>query len=259
MNHDFHDHFSGHASAYANARPGYPDALFKYLFELTGEHQLAWDCATGNGQAAIGLVNYFQCVIATDASAEQLAAAIQHERIQYRCGEAAENLLDEKSVDLVTIAQALHWFDLGKFYAQVNRVVKPGGIIATWTYAEHQVDAGGVIDGIVADYYVNILADFWPLGREQVENRYQELEFPFPRIETPAFPLQVQWSAEQHWAYLMSWSATQRFINENVMASEKQQRRVYLQHLKNKLHESWGETVLRRVSWPLTLLVGTVN
>jgi len=252
----FQDHFSGHASQYAEARPNYPVALFQYLSDFCETSNLAWDCATGNGQAALGLAEHFQQVIATDASAEQLREAIPHERITYRHLEAEAQFLDSQSVDLVTVAQALHWFDLERFYAQVNRVLKPGGAIAVWTYAEHRVDGGGVLDEIVADFYVNVLADYWPLGRTQVKNRYQDISFPFKRETTPEFPLQVHWNADQHWAYLMSWSATQRFLAESVVEVEAMRRREYLRQLELTLQQHWGSDDVKTISWPLTLLVG---
>jgi len=130
----FKDHFSGHAAAYADARPGYPEALFAWLAKLTTEHESAWDCGTGNGQAALGLARHYRQVIATDPSREQIANAFPGERIDYRVAPAEAPELGAHSVDLVSVAQALHWFDRPKFYAQVKRVLKPGGAIAVWCY-----------------------------------------------------------------------------------------------------------------------------
>lgn len=130
MSLQFKDHFSGHAAAYADARPHYPGALFEWLAALTAGHDLAWDCGTGNGQAALGLTAYYQQVIASDPSREQIGNAFPHERVAYRVAPAEMPGIEPHSVDLVTVAQAVHWFDRPKFYAQVKQVLKPDGVVA---------------------------------------------------------------------------------------------------------------------------------
>src|SRR5882672_6324063 len=130
----FQDLFSNHAACYAQARPGYPKELFAYVASLVPEHKLAWDAGTGNGQAAIGLAEQFERVIATDASAEQIKHATPHERVEYRVVTAEGADLEPGSVDLVMVAQALHWFRHDAFYANVRRVARPHGVIVASCY-----------------------------------------------------------------------------------------------------------------------------
>ena len=142
MNSAFKDHFSSQATDYARFRPNYPAELFAWLAGIAPSRDTAWDCGTGSGQAAIGLAAHFARVFATDPSRKQLEHAEPHPRIDYRLAPAEVRLLDTASIDLVTVAQAIHWFDLDKFYAEAKRVLKPGGIIAAWTYTLLDVEAG---------------------------------------------------------------------------------------------------------------------
>lgn len=150
----FHDHFSEHAEDYARFRPTYPDSLYKFLGETVTARALAWDCATGNGQAAVGLAAHFERVIATDASRPQIAQALAHPRVEYRVAEATQSGLADASVDLVTIAQALHWFDTPTFYAEVRRVLTPAGVCAAWGYGLMRI--APAIDAVVDHYYRDV-------------------------------------------------------------------------------------------------------
>ena len=179
----FKDHFSAHASAYARYRPRYPEALFAYLASLCPAHDLAWDCATGNGQAARSLTEHFARVVATDASADQLAHAAPHEQITYHVAPAAQSPLASHSADLVTVAQALHWLDLDAFYAEVRRVLKPGGVLAVWTYGLLRINPA--VDAVIQRLYTDIVGAYWPPERRHVEDGYRALAFPFDAIEPP--------------------------------------------------------------------------
>jgi ubiquinone/menaquinone biosynthesis C-methylase UbiE len=208
--------------------------------------QLAWDCATGSGQAAVELAQIFGRVIATDASGKQVGNAQRHPRIEYRVATAEDSGLESSTVDLITVAQALHWLDLERSYAEVRRVLKPRGVIAGWAYKLATVSPG--IDAVVNRYYSEIVGRYWPAERVLVEN-FEELPFPFAQIETPRFEMVAEWSVEQLLGYLRTWSATQRF-----MAAEK---RDPLETVEQPLLEAWGHKV-RRVVWPLTVKVGRV-
>ena len=248
----FKDHFSGHAQIYAAARPDYPPALFDFLAGLCRRRQLAWDSGTGRGQAALGLVRHFTRVIATDASQAQLDAATPHERISYRC-QAAEQLLAEAGqVDLVTIAQALHWLDTGQVYEQVDKALAPQGVLAVWCYGVAEISPA--IDAVIQDLYQRLLGEFWPPERVHVENGYRDLAFPYPKIAVPAFYLEQHWTLEQQVAYLYSWSATQRYIKAHgrdpVMLVTDQLRDVWHQASAS------AESPSRQVRWPMTLLAG---
>src|ERR671925_337464 len=153
---NFEDHFSTQSEQYAQYRPKYPDKIYAYLASIAPGHSLAWDCGTGNGQAAIGLAKYFDKVHATDASAEQISLAYPHEKVDYRVERAEEVSLNDSSVDLITVAVAIHWFNFDEFYREVKRVLKPDGVLAAWTY--NSVEISPEIDQLVDQYYGEILA-----------------------------------------------------------------------------------------------------
>ena len=243
----FKDHFSAQAVEYARFRPHYPDELFRYLASIVPEKDLAWDCATGNGQAAIALAGEFEHVIATDASEKQIANTTPHPRVEYRIAAAENSGIDSNTIDLVAIAQALHWFDLDRFYAEAICVLKPQGVIAAWAY--NLLRTTPAIDAVVNHYYSNVVGAFWPAERALVE-KFDQLAFPFTEIATtPSFDMVTVWNVEHLLGYLRTWSATQRFIAAN--------NRDPLQSIENELRSEWGKAEqLRRVVWPLTLCVG---
>ena len=174
---NFKDYFSNQASEYTRYRPHYPEALFEYLATLTIDHQLAWDCATGSGQAALGLADYFDEIVATDASTKQIANAIEHEKITYIVAPAEKTEIVSGSVDLIVVAQALHWFDLDKFYAEVRRVSKSAGVLAVWSYSLLRVTPA--IDRLIDKFYTGVVGPFWPTERKFVDDKYQSIIFPF--------------------------------------------------------------------------------
>jgi SAM-dependent methyltransferase len=243
----FKDHFSKQAGDYARFRPRYPREMFKYLGTVARSRALAWDCATGNGQAAIQLTNVFDRVIATDASEKQIANAEPHERVEYRVASAEESGLESGTIDFIMVAQALHWFDLPCFYKEVRRVLKNNGVLAASAYKFFHITPG--IDHLVNHrYYDKVVGPFWPPERALVE-KFEELPFPFLEIQTPSFEMIAQWSLEHLAGYLRSWSATQRFIAAN--------KRDPLEAIANDLSAAWGDPQeTRRVVWPLILRVG---
>lgn len=244
---NFADHFSGHAADYAQARPTYPDALYDWLAAQCARRELAWDAGCGNGQAARALAMRFARVIATDPSAGQIEQAAPDAHIEYRVEPAEAPSLDASSADLVTVAQALHWFDLPRFYSAVRRTLRPGGVIAAWTYGLTHVDAA--VDRVFMQLYDEVLGDYWPHERRHVENGYAELDFPFVPIEAPAFEMECAWSLPHYLAYLRTWSATQRYLRargEDPVAA-----------MAPDFQCAWGDpSTPRRVRWPLGLRVG---
>lgn len=244
----FKDHFSRQAADYAKFRPRYPEKLFRYLATIAPGKQLAWDCATGNGQAAVALAEVFERVIATDASEKQIGNADAHARVDYRVAPAENSGIESHTVDLVTVAQALHWFDLERFFAEASRVLKLGGIVAAWAYKLAQVEPA--IDAIVNHYYSEVVGAYWPAERVIVE-KFEELAFPLPEIATPPFEMTAEWNAEHLIGYLRTWSATQRFMAAN--------QRDPLKDVEQDLRSAWGDAdQLRRVVWPLTVRVARV-
>lgn len=241
----FKDHFSGHAQAYADARPGYPKKLFEFLASQCEQHDLVWDCATGNGQAAVSLAETFKRVIATDASAEQVQQAQPAENIVYRQMTAEQPLLEENSCDLITVAQALHWFDSSLFFENAKTCLKPAGVLAAWCYAVQQVNHP--IDAVVEKLYEGILGDYWPPERRLVENHYRDINFPFATCIERDFVMSCEWNLTQLCGYLTSWSALQRY--------KKDQGSDPLLLVIEELREAWGKDpeMARVVTWPLTL------
>lgn len=237
----FPDHFSGHAAAYASARPRYPQDLYRFLAANCAVRQCAWDCATGNGQAAVALVEHFERVIATDASERQIAAADAVHGVDFRVAAAEASGLAAGSVDLVTVAQALHWFDIDAFFTEVRRVLKPAGVLAVWCYGVCNVQPE--VDRLVQNLYT-ALDPWWPPQRALVEAGYSTITLPFARIECPVFAMQVRWRADDMLAYLDTWSATQRCRRDTGADP--------LQEMTAPLRAAWGQDE-RTVSWPLYL------
>lgn len=237
------------AASYAQARPGYPDALFDWLATQAPATHLAWDCAAGSGQASVGLAEHFDHVVATDASAGQIEQATAHPRIEYRVAPADGSRLPDASVDLVTVAQALHWLPRDAFYAEVRRVTRPRGVIAVWTY--HWLTTGNAqVDAIVDELALSTLDAYWPPGREHVDNEYADLEFPFERIDAPAFEMSATWTRERLVTYLRSWSAASRYLAETGIDP--------VTAVDRALEPLWPAGEARAVRWPLTVLVGRV-
>jgi ubiquinone/menaquinone biosynthesis C-methylase UbiE len=245
---EFKDHFSAHAVDYAKFRPRYPEELFRHLATIAPGKELAWDCATGNGQAAVALAKVFKRVIATDASEKQIGNAEAHARVDYRVVPAEKSGIESHTVDLITVAQALHWFDLARFDTEARRVLKPRGAVAAWAYKLAKIDPP--IDAVVNHYYSDIVGGYWPPERGLVE-KFEELAFPFPQLAAPPFEMTAEWNAEHLIGYLRTWSATQRFVAAN--------QRDPLKEVEEDLRLAWGDAgQLRRVVWPLTVRVGRV-
>ncbi|MGH8728235.1 MAG: class I SAM-dependent methyltransferase [Burkholderiales bacterium] len=241
----FKDHFSGHSREYARYRPNYPKDLFEYLARQAPAKELAWDAATGSGQAALGLAQHFEKVFASDASAKQIENAERHARIAYRVEPAEATSLKDKSVDLITVAQALHWFDLERFYREARRVLRKRGVIAAWTYGTCAI--GEDIDRIVAWFYHEVVGPYWPEERQWVEQEYRTLAFPFEPIAHPSFHLHAEWSLDEFVGYLGTWSATQRYGDA--------EKRDYRPLVTPKLECNWGDGT-RKIRWPLHMLAG---
>jgi SAM-dependent methyltransferase len=243
----FEDHFSGHSGQYAQHRPQYPDEIYAYLASIAPARFLAWDCGTGNGQAAIGLAKHFEKVYATDASAEQIALAFPHDKVDYGVEPAEHVSLSASSVELITVAVAVHWFNFEEFYREVKRVLKPGGILAVWTY--YLTEISPEIDQLIFKYYAEILKGFWPERIRYLEERYQTIPFLLEEIVPPSFVMEIDWNLIQFAGFLNSWSATQRYKAEKGHHP--------LEILWPKLLAAWGdENKPRRIRWPLHFRIG---
>ena len=237
----FKDHFSGHAGAYAESRPRYPGALFDFLATLCERRDRAWDCATGSGQAAFELAGRFRHVLATDASAAQIDAAADIEGVEFRVAAAERSGLEDASVDLITVAQALHWFDISAFFEEAERVLRPGGVLAYWCYGF--CETGDACDELLTALY-EYVDDYWPPERRIIERQYADVRPPGPVLPVPEFCMEQDWSVEQMLGYLATWSACQRFRAGTG--------RDPLAPFADELRACWGENS-RRVRWPLAV------
>ncbi len=209
---DFKDHFSKQAHAYKKYRPGYPGELFQYLNSLTAAHDLAWDCATGNGQSALGLSNYFTKVYATDASVQQLENASAKPNIIYKKEKAENCSLKNASADLITVAQAVHWFNFDKFYDEVKRVLKPEGVVAVWTYTLPFISEE--IAAEINYFHDNVVGEFWQKENKLVSDEYKSLPFPFEEVKTPDFNFKKEITLNDLLGLFKSWSAVQRYKDQ---------------------------------------------
>jgi SAM-dependent methyltransferase len=241
----FKDHFSGHAADYASFRPGYPPELFQLVAALPRRRDLAWDCGTGNGQAAGGLAEHFGRVIATDPSPQQLAHALPHPRVEYRVAPAESSGLAARSVDLIAVAQAFHWFDFDRFFAEARRVLAPGGAVALWTYNLARVSPE--VDAVTDRLARQIAGPYWPPERRWVDEEYQTIPFPFPEVATPRIEHHERWDLERLLLYIGTWSACKRYhqaTGQNPIAL-----------IRADLEAAWGDSPdrSRQISWPIFL------
>ncbi|RDI42543.1 class I SAM-dependent methyltransferase [Aquicella lusitana] len=243
------DHFGEKSAEYRQFRPDYPKELYDYLSGIVHEHELAWDCGTGNGQAAIMLAACFDDVIATDINQAQLDAAIKKKNIQYRCCPAEKTDINASTVDLITVAQALHWFNLESFYNEAKRVLKPEGIIAAWCYSLGKINPE--IDAKIEKLYSGILGEYWPKERRYIDEQYRTIHFPFEKLQAPYFTMDKTMNLNQLVGYLNTWSAVKEY--------QKRKHKNPIDFIINDIKKIWGDHGNERtMHWPLHLLLGKV-
>lgn len=244
----FSDHFSPGARDYAAYRPAYPASLIEAVAVLAPGRGLAWDCATGSGQAAVPLGALFDRVVATDASAQQIAHARPHPRVTYRVAREDDSGLPDGAADLVTVAQALHWLDLDRFYAEARRVLRPGGALAAWCYGLALVDPA--TDAAVRAFYDGRVGRHWPPERRHVDDGYRDLPFPFPERAVGPFQVRAELTRDELLGYVGTWSAVARCRETEGVDP--------LPELAHALAPHWPDPGQRRaVRWPIALRAGT--
>ncbi len=243
------DNFSRQAASYARYRPVYPPALIDHLANLAPGRAAAWDCATGNGQVAIALAEHFEFVLATDMSAQQLQHARPHPRIRYAQERAERCSAADETFDLITVAQAVHWFDFEPFFAEVRRVLRPGGVLALIGYSLFTANDAGV-DTVVRHFYKNITGPYWDVERRHIDAAYRTIPFPLEEIPVPEFSMEFDWTVDDVLGYFSSWSAVQHYIRE------KGENPVRL--IEQALRDAWGPGN-RIVSTALLLRAGRLN
>jgi SAM-dependent methyltransferase len=246
----FKDYFSAGAADYATFRPRYPADLFRFVAALPSRRDTAWDCATGSGQAAVPLAEHFERVAATDASAEQVAHATPHPRVSYSVALADDSGIDAGSVDLVTVAQALHWLPLERFFAEVRRVIAPGGALAVWCYSRLTVDPA--IDDVIERYYSGTCGPYWSPERALVDQGYRTIAIPIDEVQAPTMWITSRLSLDELGGYFRTWSATRKLaaaIGRDPVVT-----------FQDELQPVWGESAERReVRWPIHIRAGRVR
>lgn len=246
----FKDHFSTQASDYAKYRPDYPQELYDFILLHVRSSDAAWDCGTGNGQVAVALADYFEDVMATDPSAKQIENAMPAENITYSVAPAEASGLPTNYFDVVTVGQAAHWFDFDRFYAEVNRVAKPGALLVIWGYGLHHINPE--VDAVINHFYNTTIGAYWPPERKYLDNEYRDLPFPYTPISVPAMHMEKAWTMYNLLGYLSTWSSVQAYIKAHGTNP--------LQVLMPQLTDAWGAPeLLHTVRWPLYIKAGFVQ
>lgn len=240
------DLFSHSASNYALHRPLYPINLYEWVYSHCANFEQAWDCATGNGQVARKLAEKFQRVVATDLSVQQLQWAPSVENVQYLCESAESCSLTDLSCDLITVAQAIHWFDFSRFYHQVSRVLKPEGILAVWVY--ENISINEEIDEIIYELYENTLGPFWDPARKFIEDKLNSIPFPYKEMNCPEFEIKDEWTRDRFLGYISSWSALQKYEKANGHSA--------LPFFNSRIAKVWKDQDVYEVKFPVYMRMG---
>jgi SAM-dependent methyltransferase len=243
------DYFSGHSKIYAAFRPSYPAQLYEFILTHVKNRFTAWDCATGNGQAAKILAQHFQEVYATDISQQQLDNAVVAENIFYSVSPAEHTTFTNDQFDLITVGQALHWFHTDAFYNEAKRVGKKNSTIAVWGYSLCTVDNN--IDKVFLHFYKNIVGPYWDDARRLVEQEYTTIPFPFKEIKSPKFEIKVSWTLDDFVGYLTSWSATQKYIAVNKINPTET--------IRQELSHLWLADEIKTITFPVFLKLGIIE
>ncbi|UYZ58891.1 class I SAM-dependent methyltransferase [Hymenobacter latericus] len=243
------DRFSKHAEQYAQFRITYPAALYDYLLSRTLGRDAAWDSGTGNGQVAVDVAAHFSRVEATDISQKQLAQASHVPNIRYSISPAEHTPFADSTFDLITTAQALHWFDAAAFHREGRRVAKRGGVIAEWGYGLVRVNQQP-IDALIRHFYSDIVGPFWDENRRHIDDEFARIPFPFAAVEHRRFEERQNWDAERFMGYLNTWSSVQRY--------QQTVREGPLRHIEQPLKELWGARQ-REVCFPIFLRTGRID
>jgi ubiquinone/menaquinone biosynthesis C-methylase UbiE len=244
------DLFSNQSDLYARYRPHYPKELFDYIVSFVNNRDTAWDCATGNGQAASVLADYFEQVIATDISAAQLEKAVQKNNITYSVCPAESTPFSDNTFDLVTVAQAYHWIKWKAFRKEVIRVSKPGAVIAVWMYYNHNTHDEKV-GTAVRNFYETVTKPYWEYERKYVEEKYETVEFDYELLPVKQFESVLNWHREDLLGYVSSWSAIQKIIKANGYSP--------VPELAKELKTLWPDNEIKKVSFPVYLKLGRIS
>ncbi len=222
--------FNDKSELYEVSRPAYPEALFEYLSTVSPSTESVWDCACGNGQAAVGLARYFDSVKATDISEQQIENAKVHPRVDYTVSVSENTEFSKDTFDLVCVAQALHWFDLDIFWPEVKRVLKPDGVFAAWGYTWPRISPS--IDRVFQEVVLDKIEPYWAPQNKLLWDKYKAVNFPFSRLSPPDIDMKVEWTKEEFIDFVGTFSATRRCIE---VAGNG-----FLKEANEKLGRLWG-------------------
>lgn len=242
--------FSAHSNVYAKYRPSYPPELFNYILGFVKEKACAWDCATGNGQAAKAIADHFQHVDATDISEAQLQNAVQKSNIRYQVSSAEHTPFASNSFDLITIATAYHWLNWSQFYDEATRVGKPECVVAAWAYHLLFCD-DEAINQIIQHFYYDTVKPYWDYERKYVDESYKTVAFDFSPLPSKDFDLALSWSKESFLGYLSTWSAVQNYARQNGTSPMKL--------IEEELRNIWKEAEEKDFHFPLFLRIGRIT
>lgn len=242
------DNFSSQSDNYVKYRPTYPPEFFDYLNSVIPDKQNAWDCGTGNGQVAFELAKTFSNVYATDISQSQIDHALPASNIKYSVQPAEKTVFDDQMFDLIVVAQAIHWFDFEKFYAEVRRTAKNKALLSVVGYG--RIEISELLDGIIADFYYNTVGIYWDKERKYVDENYATIPFPFREIATTAFTNRFYWSLDHLTGYLNTWSAVKHFTRQKGYNP--------VDKLQLEIGKHWGNAPIREVRFPLLLRTGQI-
>ena len=237
------DNFSTQSDQYARFRPTYPDALFDYLLTLVPGREHAWDCGTGNGQVARQLAAFFKTVSATDISSQQIDNAVPLPNIRYSVQPGEKSTFSDNSFDLITVAQAIHWFNFDAFYAEVNRTLKPGGLLAVIGYGLLKIDPA--VDKVLARFYRDVVGPYWDAERRYIDEDYLTIPFPYADLPAPAFSIDFEWTVDHLIGYVGTWSAVKHYQKANGTDP--------VIGLGPELKNAWGNTERKKGSFPILL------
>jgi ubiquinone/menaquinone biosynthesis C-methylase UbiE len=243
------DNFSTQSDKYRKFRPGYPAELFEFLLSITRQKEVAWDCGTGNGQVAMELAKYFKKVYATDISESQLKAAVKASNIFYEVAPAEKTSFPPDFFNLITVAQAIHWFNFDLFYKEVKRTIKPDGILAVIGYGLFKSE--NKLDLVMETFYNQVIGPYWDKERRYIDENYETIPFPFEEIRAPKFENIFKWRFEQLIGFLETWSAVKHYIEKNGNNP--------LDLVYTDLKNAWGAGELKEIRFPILLRVGTVK
>lgn len=241
------DLFSKQAGVYARYRPTYPKALIEYILSFVPGREMAWDCATGNGQTALLLVPYFKKIMATDVSEKQISHAIPDPAIDYSVSTAENSPFADNSFDLITVSQAYHWFQFDAFFREATRTGKPGGIVAVWGY-DLVTTPDTALNEAIRHFYTAVVGPYWDAERKYVDEKYKTVPFPFHELPSKQFSIDSEWQIEDCIGYLNTWSSVQHFIKANSYNP--------VDEFEKQLKNIWQDGEKRAFSFPVFLRIG---